>query len=201
MPVNQELLHQIKAFAEEYYFTNSVSPSVREIAAALGVGKSTVQRYLEKLNDCGEIEYSGKRSIRTDNTEKMSSSSVAVGVYGSVSCGQLKFAQEEITEYFKLPTSLVGNGEFFMLRANGDSMVDAGIDDGDLVLIKKQSTAYNGQIVVALYEDEATLKRFYKDEKNRCFVLHPENEAYDDIVIQGDLFIQGIAVKVLKDLI
>lgn len=200
MPVNQDLLQEIKAFAEEYYFTHSVSPSVREIASALGVGKSTVQRYLERLNDVGEIEYNGKRSIRTDNIDKMSSSSVAVGVYGSVSCGQLKFAQEEITEYFKLPTSLVGNGEFFMLRANGDSMINAGIDDGDLVLIKKQNTARDGQIVVALYEDEATLKRFYKDEKNRCFVLHPENEAYDDIVIEGDLFIQGIAVKVLKDL-
>lgn len=200
MPINQDLLQSIKAYAEEYYFSYNISPTVREIADALGVGKSTVQRYLERLNESGEIEYSGKRSIRTENTDKMTSSSVAVGVYGSVSCGQLKFAQEEITEYVKLPTSLVGNGEFFMLRANGDSMINAGIDDGDLVIIKKQSTAREGEIVVALYEDEATLKRFYKDTANQRFVLHPENEAYDDIIVEGDLYIQGIAVKVLKDL-
>ncbi len=200
MPVNQELLQKIKAYAEEYYFSYSVSPTVREIADALGVGKSTVQRYLQRLNDSGEIEYNGKRSIRTENTDKMDSSSVSVGVYGSVSCGQLKFAQEEITEYVKLPTSLVGNGDFFILRADGDSMINAGIDNGDLVIIRKQSTARDGQIVVALYEDEATLKRFYKDYNNRCFVLHPENEAYDDIVVEGDLYIQGVAVKVLKDL-
>lgn len=200
MPVNQNLLQRIKAYAEEYYFSNGISPTVREIADELGVGKSTVQRYLQRLNDCGEIEYNGKRSIKTENTEKMDTSSVSVGVYGSVSCGQLKFAQEEITEYVQLPSSLVGSGDFFMLRADGDSMINAGIDDGDLVIVKKQNTASDGQIVVALYGDETTLKRFYKDYDNKRFVLHPENEAYDDIIVEGDLYIQGVAVKVFKNL-
>lgn len=201
MPINTALLRNIKNFAEEYYFENGISPSVREIASELGVGKSTVQRYLERLRDRGEIEYNGERSIRTEITDKLDDSSVSVGLIGSISCGELTFAQENITDYFKLPASLIGNGEFFMLRASGDSMIDAGIDDGDLVVIRKQSTANDGDIVVALCGDDATLKRFYRGRANRRFILHPENERLADIIVEDDLIIQGIAVKVIKDLI
>lgn len=201
MPINQQLLQDIKDFAEKYYMTFNQSPTVREIAAELGVGKSTVQRYLERLNESGEIEYSGRRGIKTDVTEKLDSDMVNVGLVGSVSCGALTFAEQNITEYFKLPVSLVGHGDFFMLRAHGNSMINAGIDDGDLVVIRRQSTADEGQIVVALYEDDATLKRFYRDRANRRFILHPENEELDDIIVEGDLAIQGVAVNVIKDLI
>ena len=79
-------------------------------------------------------------------------------------------------------------------------MIDAGIDDGDLVVIKQQSSAEDGQIVVALMDDEATLKRFYRDEKNKRIRLHPENESMGDIFVD-DCMIQGIAVKVIKDLL
>ena len=79
-------------------------------------------------------------------------------------------------------------------------MIDAGIDDGDLVVIKQQSSAEDGQIVVALMDDEATLKRFYRDEKNKRIRLHPENESMEDIFVD-DCMIQGIAVKVIKDLL
>lgn len=201
MPVNNSLLEEIKEFVEQYYFDFNRSPSVREIAAALGVGKSTVQRYLEALRDSGEIEYRGRRGISTDVTDKINVPSVNVGLIGSISCGALTFAEQNVTEYFKLPTSLVGKGEFFMLQASGESMVNAGIDDGDLVIIRKQSTANDGDIVVALYGDDTTLKRFYKDTKNQRFILHPENDYMDDIIVDGELYIQGIAVKVIKDLI
>ena len=201
MPINNELMQDIKSFAESYYLENGISPSVREIAYELGVGKSTVQRYLERLRDSGEIEYCGERSIRTEVTDKYNDKSVSVGLVGSISCGALTFAEQNITDYFKLPYSMVGSGEFFMLRASGDSMIDAGIDDGDLVIIRRQSTANEGDIVVALYEDETTLKRFYLDKENRRFILHPENERLSDIIIEGNLIIQGVAVKVIKDLI
>jgi len=201
MPVNTELLREIKEYAEQYYLENGVSPTVREIAAHLGVGKSTVQRYLERLRDSGEIEYDGSRSIKTEVTEKYNQQSVSVGLVGSISCGALNFAEQNITDYFSLPSSMLGSGEFFMLRARGESMINAGIDDGDLVIIKRQPIARDGDIVVALYGDETTLKRFYKDSVNRRFILHPENERLSDIIVEGDLIIQGIAVKVIKDLI
>jgi len=121
-------------------------------------------------------------------------------VLGSVSCGVPRFAEENIEEYVSLPEALFGRGEFFILKAKGDSMIDAGIDDGDLVVIKQQSSAEDGQIVVALMDDEATLKRFYRDEKNKRIRLHPENESMEDIFVD-DCMIQGIAVKVIKDLL
>ena len=98
-----------------------------------------------------------------------------------------------------IPTEWLGSGEYFLLRANGDSMVDAGIDDEDIVIIRKTSEAEDGDIVVALVDNENTLKRLYRDEKKRKIVLHPENPDYDDIVVDY-CEIQGVAVKVLKDL-
>lgn len=200
MPVNNELLLEIKQFAEKYYMTFGQSPTVREIAVELGVGKSTVQRYLERLRDCGEIEYDGRRGIKTELTQKVNTDAVNVGLVGEVSCGPMTFAQQNITDYFQLPASMLGSGEFFMLRASGDSMINAGIDSGDLVIIKRQSTANEGDIVVALLDDETTLKRFYKDVKNQRFILHPENDELEDIIVEGNLIIQGVAVKVIKDL-
>lgn len=200
MPVNKELLLEIKQFAEKYYMTFGQSPTVREIAVELGVGKSTVQRYLERLRDSGEIEYDGRRGIKTQVTQKVNTEAVNVGLVGEVSCGPMTFAEQNITDYFQLPASMLGSGEFFMLRANGDSMINAGIDNGDLVIIKRQATANEGDIVVALLDDEATLKRFYKDVKKQRFILHPENDELDDIIVEGNLIIQGVAVKVIKDL-
>lgn len=201
MPQNPQLLVDIKHFAEDYYFEFGRSPSVREIAAQFGIGKSTVQRYLETLAKTGEIEYNGRRGIKTDAMSKLDNQCVNIGVVGSVTCGALTFAEQNITEYFKLPTSLVGNGEFFMLIASGNSMINAGIDDGDFVIVKRQATANDGDIVVALYGDDTTLKRFYRDKTNKRFILHPENDELDDIIVEGDLYIQGIAVKVIKNLI
>lgn len=200
MPVNKELLLEIKQFAEKYYMTFGQSPTVREIAVELGVGKSTVQRYLERLRDNGEIEYEGRRGIKTELTQKVNTDAVNVGLVGEVSCGPMTFAEQNITDYFQLPASMLGNGEFFMLRASGDSMINAGIDSGDLVIIKRQSTANEGDIVVALLDDETTLKRFYKDVKHQRFILHPENDELSDIIVEGNLIIQGVAVKVIKDL-
>lgn len=199
MPINEILLQDIKAYAENYYMEYSVSPSVREIADALGCGKSTVQRYLERLRDNGDIAYNGRRGITTDVTDKVDPSCVNVGLVGSISCGPLTFAEQNITDYFRMPASLVGTGEFFMLRADGDSMINAGIDSGDLVIIRKEQNARVGDIVVALNGEDTTLKRLAKDSSGRYF-LHPENDRYSDIYVD-ELIIQGVAIKVIKDLV
>ena len=186
-------------FAEQYYLENSSSPSVRTIADRFGIGVSTAYRYLLEMDERGLITYDGKR-ISNDRIEKLNSNSgvIRAAVVGSIACGIPNLAEENVEEYVSLPRSMFGDGEFFILRANGESMIDAGIETGDLVVIRKQACAEDGQIVVALVEDEATLKRLYRDKgKVR---LHPENRAMDDIIVD-DCIIQGVAVKVIKDLL
>ncbi len=196
---NVELMNRIIEFAEQYYLENSSSPSVRTIADRFGIGVSTAYRYLLEMDERGLITYDGKR-ISNDRIEKLNSNSgvIRAAVVGSIACGIPNLAEENVEEYVSLPRSMFGDGEFFILRANGESMIDAGIETGDLVVIRKQACAEDGQIVVALVEDEATLKRLYRDKgKVR---LHPENRAMDDIIVD-DCIIQGVAVKVIKDLL
>ncbi len=196
---NVELMNRIIEFAEQYYLENSSSPSVRTIADRFGIGVSTAYRYLLEMDERGLITYDGKR-ISNDRIEKLNSNSgvIRAAVVGSIACGIPNLAEENVEEYVSLPRSMFGDGEFFILRANGESMIDAGIETGDLVVIRKQACAEDGQIVVALVEDEATLKRLYRDKgKVR---LHPENRAMDDIIVD-DCTIQGVAVKVIKDLL
>ncbi|MGN0694655.1 MAG: transcriptional repressor LexA [Lentihominibacter sp.] len=195
---NVELMNRIIEFAEQYYLENSSSPSVRAIADRFGIGVSTAYRYLLEMDERGLITYDGKR-ISNDRIEKLNSNSgvIRAAVVGSIACGIPNLAEENVEEYVSLPKSMFGDGEFFILRANGESMIDAGIETGDLVVIRKQACAEDGQIVVALVEDEATLKRLYRDKGK--VILHPENRAMDDIIVD-DCIIQGVAVKVIKDL-
>ena len=129
------------------------------------------------------------------NPARTNVEAVSVPILGEVACGIPKFAEESIEEYVRLPVALFGRGSFFILRAYGDSMIEAGIDDGDLVLIRQQDAAEEGQIVVALIDDEATLKRFYPEPENHRIRLHPENPHMADIFVDR-CEIQGVAVKV-----
>ena len=187
---------RIEKFVSEYMDGYGNSPSIDEIAAGIGVPKPTTHRYLAEMRENGTIQYSGCRNISFVNEKAQT---VRVPVLGKIACGIPKFAEENIEEYVKLPVSLFGKGDYFLLRAYGDSMIEAGIEDGDLVLIRKQNTADRGQIVVALMEDEATLKRFYPEPEKHRIRLHPENSQMKDIFVE-DCLIQGVAVKVLKDL-
>lgn len=187
--------HYINEYREENY---GISPTVQEIANAVGLVPGTVSKYMTYMREQGIISYEGHRSVVTKQSKRASGGDCRVPILGSVSCGLLKFAEENIEEYVKLPVSICGQGEFFLLHANGDSMINAGISDGDLVLVRQQNTADYNQIVVALVEDEATLKRFRPD--GEIIRLHAENPAYDDILTEHCV-IQGIAVKVIKDLI
>ena len=197
---NAELFKQIEDFINSYKETNNgASPSVRQIADELGVTHPTVVRYLKHMREQGMIDYDGHRNITTEENRRTKTETTKVAVLGAVSCGIPKFAEENIEEYVRLPISLFGSGDFYILRANGDSMINAGIEDGDLVLIRQQSYANEGQIVVALMEDEATLKRYYPEPQKRRIRLHPENDSMRDIYV-ANCVIQGVAVKVLKDL-
>ena len=192
------LIEQIKKSIEKTYEESGRSPSVRQIAREVGCSYSTVSRYIKEMVARGMIARTSGE-YETEAISKMNMDTVPVAVVGSVSCGPLTFAEENIEEYIKLPTSLLGQGKFFILHASGQSMIGAGIEDGDLVVVRQQPTAEPGQIVVALVEDEVTLKRFYPDPENGCVRLHPENKRLKDIIVD-DCQIQGVAVKVLKDL-
>lgn len=122
-----------------------------------------------------------------------------VAIYRYIPCGYPKFLEDDLEGYLEIPNSMIGPGDFFVLRTQGDSMIDVGINDGDLVLIKKQDFAENGQIVVAWYNDDVSLKRIFFDEANVKYILHPENPKYNDIILNS-VKVLGIAVKVIKDL-
>ena len=191
-----EIENYINKYKEKY---SGASPSVREIAEALGVNYSTISRYLKQMREEGIVEYDGHRNITTREGKITREASLKVAVLGSVACGVPRFAEENIEEYVRLPISLFGSGDFYILRAVGDSMIGAGIDEGDLVLVRQQNYADAGQIVVALMEDEATLKRYYPEPENKRVRLHPENDSMSDIFVD-ECLVQGVAVKVIKNL-
>lgn len=193
---DKTLMAEIEKFVMDFTDKNGVSPTMQEVADSVGASKATVHRYITQLCEDGVLNYSGYRTMTATKTK---SQVVRVPVLGTIACGIPKYAEENIEEYVRLPVALFGQGNFFILRAYGDSMVEAGIDDGDLVLIRQQNYADEGQIVVALMEDEATLKRFYPEPEHRRIRLHPENSRMDDIYVSA-CEIQGVAVKVLKDL-
>ena len=142
----------------------------------------------------------GSRGIVTKSMQKIRQDTVEVAVVGSVACGLPLLAEENIECYLPISKEFLGSGKYFILKANGNSMINAGICDGDYVIVKQQETAEEGQIVVALIDDEATLKRFYRDDKQKKIRLHPENNRMKDMYFDN-VVIQGIAVKVIKDLI
>ena len=192
---NPRYMKEIEAFVDEYYSRHHKTPSCREIAENTTLQRSAVHRYLTAMNNQGIIRYDG-RTILTRKMQSYAPDTASVGVIGTIACGPLSLEEEAVEQYVDLPTSLFGSGDFFILHASGDSMTGAGIDDGDLVLIRKQEEANNGDIVVAYVEGEGnTLKRFKR--YGRTFFLHPENPKYADIPVK-DCKIQGVAVWIFK---
>ena len=129
---------------------------------------------------------------------RSASGAIKVPLVGRIACGVPDLAEENIEEYISLPESMIGEGQHFILRASGNSMIDIGIATGDLVVIRQTTCAENGQVVAALVDNEATLKRYYKEKGH--IRLHPENKRMKDIIVD-DCIIQGIAVKVIKDIL
>ena len=195
---DEDLLQEIQDYIEEYCDTNGHGPAVSEIADAVGKGKSLVFYYLAALVEQERITRTTRGYISNDlaNTEQ---SMRSVAILGAVPCGPLTEVEEYIEGYVRLPESFVGKGKFFLLKASGNSMIRAGINDGDLVLIRQQETAKIGDIVVALVDNEVTLKRLQFDDERKSYYLHPENGRMRDIYVD-ELQVQGIAVKVIKDL-
>lgn len=181
---------------EEFFFENKRAPSITEIVKKVGHSRSTVHAYLQEMNSEGTICYDGK-VLSTPVIVKADAGTVLTPVLGSVICGEPQYEEQNFEEYIALPTALFGKGQFFLLRAKGESMIEASINPGDLVVVRKQNTAKDGDIVVALVNNETTLKRFYSDKEKQCIRLHPENKTMEDIYTQ-QCYIQGVAQHIIK---
>ena len=179
-------------------------PSVREIGDAVGLSSpSTVHSHLTTLTNEGFIRRDPTKPraievIEQDGAIAISRAAVRdVPLVGSIAAGSPILAEEDIEEIYPLPTELVGNEPVFMLTIRGDSMMNVGIFDGDYVVVQKQSTARNDQIVAALVNgEEATVKRFEQNDVG--IVLHPENESYEPMPFSEGVAILGIVVAVLR---
>ena len=202
----------ILKFIEKQINEKGYPPSVREIGKAVGLSSTaTVHGYLAKLTKKGYIKKEDQkgRTLRVlkgglaDN-EKPSPKPlyngrelVDVPVIVKITAGAPILAVENVTDTFPIPIDFVGNSESFMLTVRGESMIEAGILDGDYILVKRQNSARNGQIVVALIEDEATVKTFYKEKD--YIRLQPENSTMDPIIVP-DCKILGVVGGVFRKL-
>lgn len=204
----QEILDYVYKCVNE----NGYPPSVREICSAVGFkSTSTVHAYLQKLTESGllqkdptkprAIKILNKNSPVKENRNARegyytSREMVDVPVVGKVTAGQPILAVENITDTFPLPVDFVQNSDAFMLKIQGESMIEAGILDKDFVLVRQQSSASNGDIVVALIGDEATCKTFYKEKDH--IRLQPQNSSMEPIIVKDELSILGKVIGVFR---
>ena len=206
---------QILRFITKEIKNNGYAPSVREIGKAVGLSSTaTVHCYLKKLEELGYIkkETQKGRTLRILKKEDALYDPTRIGkepakafynkkelvdipVVGKITAGSPILAVENITDTFPIPLEFVGNGQSFMLKVRGESMIEAGILDGDLILVRRQNVAENGQIVVALIGDEATVKTFYKEKD--YIRLQPENSTMDPIIVP-DCQILGKVIGVFR---
>lgn len=192
----EEILEYIKAQILERGFP----PSVREICEAVHLkSTSSVHSHLETLEKNGYIhrDPTKPRAIEIlDDTFNLTRREVVnVPILGRVAAGEPILAQENIENYFPVPVEMLPNKQTFILKVQGESMINAGILDGDFVLVQEQHTADNGEIIVALVEDGATVKTFYKE--NGYFRLQPENDFMDPIIVK-EVLLLGKVIGVLR---
>ena len=177
---------EILEYIKQEILNKGYPPAVREICEAVHLkSTSSVHSHLETLEKNGYIRRDPTKpraiEIIDDNFNLTRREVVNVPIIGQVAAGQPLLAVENIENYFPIPTEFMPNAETFMLKVKGDSMINAGIFNGDKILVQKQSDAQNGDIVVSLVDDSATVKTFYKEDGH--FRLQPENDTMDPIIV------------------
>ena len=199
-----ELMEKISRYIGDYYRKAHRTPTVRAIADGVGLSKSAVYNYLREMNDRGMISYEDGVVADLPKIDKTETGYFSAPLVGSIRCGDPETEEEEVEMYINLPEALFGRGDFYLLRATGDSMVDAGITEGDLILIKKQPTCDIGDVVVALDQDGQNTLKIYGgiDEENGMAILEYANEETypGERILVSKLFVQGVARHVIKKL-
>lgn len=179
---------EILEYMKEVILMKGYPPSVREICTAVNLSStSSVFNHLEKLEKNGYIRRDPAKprciEIVDDSFQLTRREMAQIPVVGTVAAGQPILAQQNITDYFPIPVEYAPNTESFILKVKGESMINAGIFDGDQIFVERCNTARNGDIVVALVEDSATVKTFYKE--NGHFRLQPENDTMEPIILDN----------------
>ena len=192
---------EILEYIKQEILNKGYPPAVREICEAVDLkSTSSVHSHLETLEKNGYIRRDPTKpraiEIIDDNFNLVRREVVNVPLVGTVAAGQPILAVENIDAYFPIPAEYMPNEQSFMLTVKGDSMINAGIFDGDQVLVKQQATAENGDMVVSLIDDSATVKTFYKE--NGYYRLQPENDNMEPIIITGNLQILGKVFGVFR---
>lgn len=200
--MNEKKLAEMAEFINSYIEENNgESPRFSEILRYMGMNKSVGYRYLTTLRDRGVIEYNGRLTLSVKGQERMRSHFSRIAIHGTIPCGTPDDYREDIQGHVAIPDEWL-DGDCYLLTASGDSMVDIGIDDGDLVLIKRVREAYDGQVVAVLTEDGTTLKRYKVGKDGRPWLL-AENASfpkYKRELHPEMIEIQGKALKVIKDI-
>ena len=196
-PKQTEILEYIKS----EIINRGFPPAVREICEAVNLkSTSSVHSHLETLERNGYIRRDPTKpraiEIVDDNFNLTRRELVNVPVVGRVAAGEPILAVENVDNYFPIPAEFMPNSQTFMLNVKGESMINAGILDGDQILVQQQSTAENGDIVVALIDDSATVKTFYKEDG--YYRLQPENDTMEPIIVKDDLKILGKVIGVFR---
>lgn len=195
---NSEIFLLIEKYINDFYKENGSVPQNYQIADDLSLSTATISRYINQMKKDGRIIVDKNGKNITIKIQKIHKANIEVPVVGSIACGKPVLAEENIETYFIMSKEIIGDVDCFFLRAKGESMINAGIDDGDLVLIKKQEYAQSGDMAVILLDNDATLKRVFF-ESNGKIRLHPENDDMEDFYVD-ECKIQGIVTKVIKDI-
>lgn len=184
-------------FIENYITENGYSPTVREICTACNIPSTATAFTI--MNGLAEKGYISKSRVGENKRRAVSinQNAVKIPLVGTVAAGEPIFAQENYEDFFSVPSNLFGSDDLFMLNVHGNSMIKIGMFEGDKIIVRKQETAENGEIVVALVDDSATVKRFFK--KGNKIILHPENDDMEDFVFDN-VTILGKVVGLIRSL-
>lgn len=186
-----DILNEMSVYVNDFIIEKDCYPTVRELGSRFGLCKSSAHRYLKLLREEGRLPSDSK--MMPGEEER------AAWLSNTVSCGSPSYQEENIDGYVRLSSAVFGKGQKYLLTASGDSMIDADIEEGDVLVIRKQATAEEGDIIVALLNGENTLKRLMRHSDGAPY-LHPENRSYSDIEINDEdtFYIQGVLTHVIK---
>ncbi len=185
---------EIFDFMQKFIAENGYSPTVREICEACDVkSTATAFTYMNSLVERGLINKAGNRNRAVSLKQGV----INVPLIGTVAAGQPIFATENYDGVYSIPSNFFTGEDLFMLNVHGDSMINIGMYEGDKIIVRKQESADNGDIVVALVDDSATVKRFFK--RNGKIILHPENDDMEDFIFD-DVRILGKVVGLMRNI-
>lgn len=199
-----ELMERISAYIGDYYRQHHSTPTTREIASAMQISNASGYNYLVEMGKRGMLTYENGEITDLPKISKTQTGYFSAPLVGSIRCGDPETEEAEVEMYISLPEAIFGKGNFYLLRAAGDSMEDAGISEGDLVLIRRQPSCEVGDIVVALDGNgENTLKIYggVDRESGKVILKYANEKTYPGMVIPvNELVIQGVAKHVIRTL-